>query len=486
MKNRIEIIEFNSPSLSCNEVISNKMLNHDIDIESQTSFLEEMINDGDDINNDNKDYSFDEPSKLKFEIKRIPQISSFNNKLDWDSDFLYKEKRVDSSSCHIYAAILKNSSTNMHVIIKLLKSDRLHNQQALEEFEIESTVLSRISHPNIVTYIGSGVYAGKIPFICLEMLEGGTIAHSLGLRSDSNKRYHIKRYNFKETLIIARDIAGAFKYLHSEWNSKLRIIHRDLKPDNIGFTKDGRVKILDFGLCTVIANKDNENCNSIYNMTANTGTLRYMPPEVALGKPYNHKVDVYSYAILLWQISQNKIPYEYYTRKKYLSNVVYNGQRLSLNKNHPSQFNSLLSKCWDKDFTKRLDFDIIYEELNDLIKIIDQNSYFKFMKDLKLSVIYYLMMIKNSLTKLFTLKKKIIVTTSSIILILIVAIILSYELSVLLFIILLLLILISTFSLYVSALLFINGKNKSPFAKLELEKNDDDNNLHSNILYRKI
>ena len=74
------------------------------------------------------------------------------------------------------------------------------------------------------------------------------------------------------------------------------------KPDNIGFDVRGDVKLFDFGLSFEIT----EECSSVdglYELSGNTGSMRYMAPEVALGNPYNHKVDVYSFGILFWQAS---------------------------------------------------------------------------------------------------------------------------------------------------------------------------------------
>ena len=82
----------------------------------------------------------------------------------------------------------------------------------------------------------------------------------------------------------------------------------DLKPDNVGFTSDGTLKLFDFGLCTCV--KTHSDPNDVYEMTGNTGSLRYMAPEVALRKPYNEKVDVYSYGIMVWQMARDRVPFK--------------------------------------------------------------------------------------------------------------------------------------------------------------------------------
>ena len=85
------------------------------------------------------------------------------------------------------------------------------------------------------------------------------------------------------------------------------VIHRDLKPENIGVDSNGRLKLFDFGLgrCVKKRSKDTES----YKMTGETGTLRYMAPEVVLSKPYTEKVDTYSFGIVVWTMATNTVAF---------------------------------------------------------------------------------------------------------------------------------------------------------------------------------
>lgn len=185
--------------------------------------------------------------------------------VSWDS-FSSIEHRIDSSSCHIYTAIFQDTP----VIVKLIKADRLKSQMSLFEFEMEASILRRIRHPNIVRLLGTG--SSPRPFLVLELLDGGSLSHALGIRPDAYKRYVKKKFSYIQSLHMARSIALAMDYLHNRWNRSCHIIHRDLKPDNIGWTSDGTLKIFDFGLCTCV--KTSEDCNESYRLTGNTGTLR--------------------------------------------------------------------------------------------------------------------------------------------------------------------------------------------------------------------
>ena len=88
-------------------------------------------------------------------------------------------------------------------------------------------------------------------------------------------------------LKCARSIAAAMQYCHEEAVPGSLILHRDLKPDNIGFTIDGTVKVMDFGLARLMENVDHKS-DEVYQMSGETGSLRYMAP----GKIWNILLDV--------------------------------------------------------------------------------------------------------------------------------------------------------------------------------------------------
>ena len=276
----------------------------------------------------------------------------------WES-FSYVEHRVDSSSCHIYSAFWRGIA----VIIKLIKADRVTSAMAVAEFETELSVLSRLDHPNIVKLLGSGRQPNR--FLILELLDGGSLSHSLGLRADSNHKLNKRKFNYLETLQLARSLASSLDYLHNQWHSSIHVIHRDLKPDNIGFTADGKLKLFDFGLCACV--RTNTDRRDQYRLTGNTGTLRYMAPEVAMGRNYNCSVDVYSFGVIVWQVLRSKVPFRDMGKKAYLQEVVFGGKRPAIDKSWPAGFSSLLQKCWHADKDVRPAFSQVVADLDALI-----------------------------------------------------------------------------------------------------------------------
>mmetsp|Transcript_8453 Transcript_8453/g.7574 ORF Transcript_8453/g.7574 Transcript_8453/m.7574 type:complete len:653 (+) Transcript_8453:60-2018(+) len=296
---------------------------------------------------------------FRVKISTLPKrISTTQDNLSWDS-LSYIEHRIDSSSCHIYTAIWCDTP----VIVKLIKADRIHSPMAVSEFEMEASILSRVNHPNIVRLLGSGHIPRR--FLVLELLDGGSLSHALGIRPDANKRYNKKKFSYLQVLHMSRSIAQAMEYLHDKWTPGIHIIHRDLKPDNIGWTGDSVLKIFDFGLCACV--KAQSSNAETYRLTGNTGTLRYMAPEVALGRGYNNTVDVYSFGIILWQVLKNKIPFKNMSKKMYMERVVMGGLRPSIDKRWNKRLQSLLESCWHEDKSHRPNFSDIIIELNALI-----------------------------------------------------------------------------------------------------------------------
>ncbi|KAM3291127.1 serine/threonine-protein kinase STY8-like [Capsicum chacoense] len=145
---------------------------------------------------------------------------------------------------------------------------------------------------------GSGILLQKIIHgknigygVVVEYVSGGT------LRSHLLKNSIIKRLSLDSVIQLALDVARGLSYLHSK-----KIVHRDVKTTNLVVDKKGRIKIIDFGVSRVEA-------SCPIDMTAETGTVGYMAPEVLLGLPYDHKCDVYSFGICLWEIYCCSIPY---------------------------------------------------------------------------------------------------------------------------------------------------------------------------------
>ena len=156
-----------------------------------------------------------------------------------------------------------------------------------------------------------------------------------------------------ERMLVLTRIADAVAYLHSK-----RIIFRDLKPENIGKDDNGMIKIFDFGLAKQIDESQHSNgsdtgLHGLYQLTGNTGTARYMPPEVAHAKPYGFGVDVYSLAIVIYQVLSLKVPFHNIPVSTYFEQVFDHGVRPPVDPSWPPALRELLPRMWQADPTQR-------------------------------------------------------------------------------------------------------------------------------------
>lgn len=161
-----------------------------------------------------------------------------------------------------------------------------------------------------------------------------------------------------ERLHVAFDVAAALSYLHSQ-----NVIYRDLKPDNIGFDVRGDVKIFDFGLAKELDPSLRHGCTEFYELSGNTGSLRYMSPEVARCEPYNLTADVYSFGLLLWQVCSLMLPYDGMNRQDHSELVVYGNERPPLDSAWSTPLRILMKRAWEPDPSVRPSMESIYKIL---------------------------------------------------------------------------------------------------------------------------
>ena len=117
--------------------------------------------------------------------------------------------------------------------------------------------------------------------------------------------------------------------------------------------------------------------DQLYEMTGNTGSLRYMAPEVVLGKPYTEKVDVYSFAMIMWTFAKSKSPFKGFDRAMHRARVVINGERPKMDPEWPANFVSLLDACWNQDDALRPHFTEITVTLDAMIDLYRDQSIVK-------------------------------------------------------------------------------------------------------------
>src|SRR2546423_14632256 len=160
---------------------------------------------------------------------------------------------------------------------------------------------------------------------------------------------------WKERIHIAVDIIAALEKIHKE-----NAIHRDLHSGNILHSRmNQRFEISDLGFCC----PTEKSPKSIY------GKLPYIAPEVIAGKGYTCKSDIYSIAMLMWEISSGQPPFIDYAYDYYLAMNIMNGIKPKISDGTPLEYKKLMKKCWDNDPLKRPNIDELWDKMIKLNKL---------------------------------------------------------------------------------------------------------------------
>uniref|UniRef100_A0A0D9YLF7 non-specific serine/threonine protein kinase n=1 Tax=Oryza glumipatula TaxID=40148 RepID=A0A0D9YLF7_9ORYZ len=218
--------------------------------------------------------------------------------------------------------LFRGSYCSQDVAIKVVRPERI-SADMYRDFAQEVYIMRKVRHRNVVQFIGACTRQPN-----LYIVTGGSLHDYLHKKNNS--------FKLSEILRVATDISKGMNYLHQN-----NIIHH-------------------FGVARV---KDQSGV-----MTAETGTYRWMAPEVIEHKPYDHKADVFSFGIVLWELITGKIPYEYLTPLQAAIGVVQKGLRPTIPKDTHPKLSELLQKCWHRDPAERPDFSQILEILQRLPK----------------------------------------------------------------------------------------------------------------------
>ena len=181
----------------------------------------------------------------------------------------------------------------------------------------------------------------------------------------SSNRKAKKAALLKEQLSVILQLSEAVRFLHTK-----RILHRDLKPDNIGFDKEGVLKVFDFDVARVVPEGDSP--DTTFKMTKRIGSPRYMSPECARGEGYNCKADVYTFALLAHQLLTLEKPYDDVPSRQHDDFVFFAGVRPLISSSWPQEFSSFLRKCWSNDVKTRPTMEEAHEQIGQALPLLLQ------------------------------------------------------------------------------------------------------------------
>jgi predicted Ser/Thr protein kinase len=204
----------------------------------------------------------------------------------WIWPFELLEKLGEGGMGVVYRA--RYVGNNKIVAVKLLPEDVAQNPTLVARFDRELEILTQLRHPNIVHCFG-GTTENKQRFYAMELVEGGTLADILKKQG---------RLSWDYVIDYALQMCEALQYAHERG-----VIHRDLKPANFLLTKSRQIKLVDFGLATIVAGQK----LTVAGRTA--GTFLYMAPEQIRGQTLSPRTDLYALGCVLFELLTGKPPF---------------------------------------------------------------------------------------------------------------------------------------------------------------------------------
>ena len=251
------------------------------------------------------------------------------------------ERLGEGGMGEVYRA--RDTKLDRDVAIKVLPPELARDPERRARFEREAKAVAALKHPNIVT-IHSVEKADGVHFITMELVEGKTLGDVIPPAG----------FDVERLIDLAVPLSDAISTAHVKG-----IAHRDLKPANVMLDSDGRVKVLDFGLAKLFES-DIETDETVAG-TSDTGegrilgTVAYMSPEQAEGKAVDHRSDIFSLGILLYQMATGEKPFKGETRMSTLSSIIKDQPPSVTDIDHrlPRHLGRVINRCLAKEPDRR-------------------------------------------------------------------------------------------------------------------------------------
>ncbi|XP_030856391.1 uncharacterized protein LOC100892600 isoform X3 [Strongylocentrotus purpuratus] len=308
---------------------------------------------GTDIQMKSNPNSFHCVGEMYFEVEKLKNWSPQPQKLAG-----FERIRTVGKGAYGAAVLYRKRDDDSLVILKEINMHELNaneRQMALNEIR----VLSMLDHPNIISYYDSFEEEGTL-MIEMEYADGGTLAEYLASNQGKSEMEE------REILIMFQQMVSGIRHVHDHM-----ILHRDLKTANIFLTKEGVVKIGDFGISKVLSS-NNPGANTVL------GTPYYISPEICEGKPYNGKSDIWALGCILYEMACRQKTFEG-TNLPALVNKIMKGQFTPVKGNFSQEFKSLVQDMLQREPEYRpsanaLDFNhipVLMEKFIDLTTDVD-------------------------------------------------------------------------------------------------------------------
>lgn len=258
--------------------------------------------------------------------------------------YVLLEKIGEGGMALVYKA--KCELLNRFVAVKILRPEFTSDEEFVKKFKRESLAAASLSHPNIVGIYDVGEQDG-IYYIVMEYISGKTLKEYI---KDNGK------LNYRETLNITNQIANALDNAH-----KNGVVHRDIKPHNILVTEEKMIKVTDFGIARATSSATMTNTGTVM------GSVHYFSPEQARGGYTDHRTDIYSLGVVMYEMLTGSLPYDAESPvtvalKHIQENFV---EPILVDNSIPTAVNDIVVKAMEKDMANR------YQNVRDMIDDIE-------------------------------------------------------------------------------------------------------------------
>ena len=257
--------------------------------------------------------------------------------------------------------LARDTKLKRPVALKILPWHFVADVERSTRFRMEARALSSLNHPNLITVYEVGEADG-LHFIATEFVEGQTLS---SLR---------QKLSVRELLAIVAQVAEALAAAH-----QAGVVHRDIKPDNVMVRPDGYVKVLDFGLVKLTEGTSIRTSQEMpkTQLGVAMGTLAYMSPEQAAGEPIDHRTDIWSLGVVLYELLTGKKPFTGKTRQETVNAILARqpDPATSADETLPSELDQILNKALEKD--RELRYQTVSDfraDIRRLLRMIDSSA----------------------------------------------------------------------------------------------------------------
>ncbi|MFQ6116137.1 MAG: serine/threonine protein kinase, partial [bacterium] len=279
-------------------------------------------------------------------LQRLPEIG----------DRLAQHEILEKLGTGGMGVVFKAEDVNLQrlVALKVLLPEIVSDSEYKERFLLEARAASALNHPNITTIYQVGEDQGR-HFISMEYVEGQTLK--------SWRQAHLE--SVLEQLKVAIQVGKGLAHAH-----KKKIVHRDIKSDNIMVTEEGVAKIMDFGLAKIQKKAEQR----LTKTGATLGTLAYMSPEQASGLPTDHRTDIFSFGVVLYELFSGQLPFAGEFELSVLYSIINEDPKplLEIHPSLPVALEEIVKRALKKDKDERYqNMESLVADLEKLIKRIE-------------------------------------------------------------------------------------------------------------------